>query len=213
MSNHTRFPGLKSAAAVVCALIVAGCNLDVFGGQDGGRVRVILEPDAASAIANIVPDSTGVLHDDDDDDDDDDNRRGSFSFRTANVTVSSILLRTHDGELIELDSDLPVTIDLVQIDGGRHVLLPDGFLPPGNYDQVVFVITAVQGVAHDGTIITIEPPGGGWTTVVPVCSFEVLDGETDTIGIALNVRNSFLRLGNWWSFQPRFRSLNDCRVD
>jgi hypothetical protein len=211
MSSQTFGTELKRVLAIGFALTVCGCGLDGIFGNDGGRVRVVLSPEVGSAIANVVPDTTGVLLDDDDDDDDGKKgNRGAWSFRTANVTLSSIFVRTLDGELIELDSDLPVTVDLVHIDGGRHVELPDGFLPPGTYDEVVFVITAVQGVAHDGTVITIEPPGGGWTTVVPMCAFDVLDGETDTIGIALNVRSSFLRLGNWWSFQPRFRSLNDC---
>jgi hypothetical protein len=101
----------------------------------------------------------------------------------------------------------------VKIDGGKQVQLPDGFLPPGNYDQVVIVITAVQGVTNNGTVITIEPPGGGWTSVIPICPFAVAEGETAAVGLGFNVRNSFLQLGNNWSFQPRFRSLSslsDC---
>jgi hypothetical protein len=97
---------------------------------------------------------------------------------------------------------------VVRIDGGKQVVLPDGFLPADTYDQVVLVMTAVQGVTNDGTVITVEPPGGGWTAVVPICPIEVTDAAAETVAIAFNVRNSFLRLGiNNFSFQPRFRSL------
>jgi hypothetical protein len=47
--------------------------------------------------------------------------------------------------------------------------------------------------------------------VIPTCPLEVTDATTTTVGIALNVRNSFVQLGtSWWGFQPRFRSLVDC---
>ena len=211
MSNRKFVTQINRAFVVVVALMTAGCNIDGLFGNDGGRVQMILSPDGASANSNLVPDSTGSLLDDKDDDDD--RPRGQWWFNTANVTLSSILVRTADGELVDLDVDLPISVDVVKIDGGKHIELPDGFLPAGDYDQVVLVITEVQAVAHDGTVITIEPPGGGWTSIIPICPLAVVDGETTTVGIAFNVRNSFLRLNNWWSFQPRFRSLNDCDDD
>ena len=43
--------------------------------------------------------------------------------------------------------------------------------------------------------------------IMAVCS--TTDAAAETVGIAFNVRNSFLRLGvNNFSFQPRFRSLS-----
>lgn len=203
----------RSLTALALLLSVGAC--DGFLGSDGGRVRVMLSGDSGGALANLVQDSGGVVLRDDDDDDDDDNnknrdRRSAFRFETATVTLSSVLARTVDGELVDLDMGLPIDVDVVRIDGGKQLLLPDGFLPIDTYDQVVLVITAVQGVTRDGTLVTIEPPGGGWTAVVPICPLEVLDGNTATIGLALNVRSSFVSVGNWWSFQPRFRSLDRC---
>ena len=213
MSNNWLVTGLKRALVVGGALVVGACDLDGLLGNDGGRVRITLAPDGG-VFTNVIPDSSGVLLHGGDDDDEDRRHLGSFSFQTANVTLASVMVRTEDGELIELDSDLPITVDVVKIDGGKQVQLPDGFLPPGNYDQVVIVITAVQGVTNNGTVITIEPPGGGWTSVIPICPFAVAEGETAAVGLGFNVRNSFLQLGsNHWSFQPRFRSLSslsDC---
>ena len=205
----------RSLVFGVMALSLAGC--DGLSGSDRGRVRVTLSRDGGGSLATLVQDSaTAYLNHDHgkkNGDDDDDDHRFSFRFQTATVTLSSVLARTLDGELVDLDMELPLGLDVVRIEGGRQLLLPDGFLPADIYDQVVLVITAVQGETLDGTLVTIEPPGGGWTAVVPICPLEVTDGATAVVGLALNVRNSFVAVGNWWSFQPRFRSLAACDAD
>lgn len=198
---------LKRVLMIGTLIGVAGCSLDGMFGNDGGRVQVVLSRDGGGTLSNLVQDSASVWANNGDDDDD---HRGLWRFQAATVTLSSILARTNDGELINLDVDLPVTVDVVKIDGGKQLVLPDGFLPADTYDQVVVVITAVQGTTRDGAAVTIEPPGGGWTAIVPICPLEVLDGATATVGLALNTRSSFLQVGNWWSFHPRFRSLNSC---
>ena len=171
---------------------------------NGGRVQVVLAPDGG-ALGNLIADSAAALAHRDDDNE---FSARTWSFQAASVTLSSIMARTIDGELVSLDVALPIAVDVVRIEGGNQVVLPDGFLPADTYDQVVLVMTAVQGVTNDGTVITVEPPGGGWTSVVPICPIEVSDAAAETVGIAFNVRNSFLRLGlNNFSFQPRFRSL------
>lgn len=201
---------LRRALVIGAVLLLPGCNLDgLFGGHDGGRVRMVLSRDGG-VVANLVTDSVTAWADKDDDDD---HKGGAWRFQTATVTLSSILARTNDGELVDLDVDLPITIDVVKIDGGKQLVLPDGFLPADTYDQVVLVITEVKGVTSDGTIVTIEPPGGGWTAVIPICPLEVVESQTTTVGLALNVRSSFLQVGNWWSFHPRFRSLVECHDD
>jgi hypothetical protein len=205
-----RLAEVRRALAIGAVLLVPGCGLDGLFGNDGARVQVVLSRDGGNALTSLVQDSASALADRDDDE-----KRGlgSWRFQAATVTLSSILARTHDGELVDLDIEMPVTVDVVRIDGGKQVVLPDGFLPADVYDQVVMVITAVQGTTFDGSLVTIEPPGGGWTAVVPICPLEVLEGETTTVGIALNVRSSFLQVGSWWSFHPRFRSLVNCEED
>ncbi len=203
---------LRRALAIGAILLTPGCNLDSLFGHDGARVQVVLSRDGGSGlgaiVANMVQDSVAARNDDDDDDH---HRVGTWGFQTATVTLSSILARTLDGELVNLDVDLPVTVDVVKIDDGKQIQLPDGFLPADTYDQIVVVMTAVQGTLRDGTIVTIEPPGGGWTAVIPTCPLEVTDATTTTVGLALNVRNSFVLVGSQsWSFQPRFRSMVDC---
>jgi hypothetical protein len=120
------------------------------------------------------------------------------------VTLSSVFARNYEGELIDASMALPVTVDVIQMESGREITLPDGDLPPGTYDQIVVVMTAVQGVTGDGTTVTIEPPGGGWTAVVPVCPFDVVDGSTTVVGLTLAVRRSFSWRDNRFHFDPHF---------
>jgi hypothetical protein len=203
-----RFAELRRVLIIGAVVLSGGCK-GVFG-SDGARFQVVISRDGGSQPAsNVSADSAGALADHGDE-----NRYlGLWRFQTATVTLSSILVRTEDGELVDLDLDLPIDVDVVKIDGGKQLQLPDGFLPSDTYDQVVLVITAVEGTLRDGTIVTIQPPGGGWTSVIPICPIEVAEGATTAVGIGLNVRGSFLSVGNWWSFQPRFRSLNECDDD
>ncbi|MDA0329394.1 MAG: hypothetical protein O2958_10335 [Gemmatimonadetes bacterium] len=57
---------------------------------------------------------------------------------------------------------------------------------------------------HDATTITISPPGGGWTAIVPICPFVVEDGATTVVGLTLSVRRAFSWRDNRFHFQPRF---------
>jgi hypothetical protein len=201
------------ALTVVLSLGVAGCGDPT--GIEGAGVRFVLSsaPSAAlvgdqvsgaqaetgSDVSSTFP-ATAYDHRDDDDRD---RPRGPF-FVSANVTLSSILARNFDGVLVDVDMDLPVTVDVMRMETGREITLPDGDLPPGMYDQIVVVMTAVQGMTEDGTTVTIEPPGGGWTAVIPVCPFDVAEGSTTVVGLQLAVHRSFSWKNNRFHFDPRF---------
>ena len=201
------------ALALVVPLALSGCGDPT--GVDGGSVRFVIsgpsaavssfraeEPTAATETASTV--AGPQLHENkggskDRDHDDHDRPR----FVSANVTLSSVLARNFDGVLVDVAMDLPTTVDVMLAERGRQIPLPDGDLPPGMYDQVVVVMTAVQVETEDGTRITVEPPGGGWTAVVPVCPFEVEDGATTTVSLTLSVRKSFAVEGGQLRFRPR----------
>lgn len=199
--HFTRF---VRTAAIGLALAGAGCNTDGSMAGNRGQVRLVLSTDPGTN-PNLVPDEAAL--------NEESGHGSAWAFETATVTLASILIRTTDGVLVPLDAPLPVDVDVAQIDGGKQVVLPDGLLPVGSYDQVVIVMSAVHGTTGDGTLVSIDPPGGGWTAVIPICPLEVTDGATATVGITLNARNSFLRVGGGWSFHPHFRSRLDCAVD
>lgn len=173
--------------AVIVALALAGC--------DGGNVVV----QGNSASVNFVLTSSGTAaavaeHNDD-----------RPRLQNAYVTFSGIVARNLNGELIDVTIDLPVTVDLLAVErDGRNVALPEGFLPPGTYDQIIVVMSEAELVRTDGTVITITPPGGGWTKIVQVCPFEVVDGAATTVTIKFRGFRSFKWDGQRYHFDPDF---------
>ena len=105
--------------------------------------------------------------------------------------------------------DLPVTVDLLALVEGRTFELPLGSLPPGTYDQIVVVMSKVGLTTENGTLIEITPPGGGWTAIIRVVPFEVIEGETTTVNIRFNPRRSFKMLGDQIKFHPHFEVDHD----
>jgi len=210
---------LLTALAVVA--MTAAC-----GGSDGvlapnhGRVRFVIGGDAGitptgSPLATSGSDTVQPAHDESGDGPSGpgpgDHRAFPF-IKAANVTFASVLARNLDGVLEDVEMDLPVTVDVVTLETGRQVQLPDGELPAATYDQVVVVMTEVQLVLKDDTEITITPPGGGWTAIVPLCPpIEVEGSGTSTVSLTLDVRNAVVMLDGRFHFAPRFKPPIGCR--
>jgi len=188
-------PQLALAAAFAVGLGACG-DTSGLGVYDGG-VRFVITADAALAPADGLAPTASL-----DGAEEHDGRLGFFE--SANVTFTSILARDLDGVLVDVAMELPVTVDVVTMEEGRQIVLPDGELPPATYDQLVVVMSTVQGVTYDGTTITIEPPGGGWTAIVPVCPFDVEDGATTVVGLSFNVRHAFSWRDGRYFFRPAF---------
>lgn len=176
-------------------ILIASCSLV---SPDDGNVRVVLSATSGGASLSMSQD--------DDDDGDDDRRGENFLSRleSANVTFASMLARNLDGELIDLDIDLPHTVDLVALGAGQEVTFPAGTLPEGDYDQLVVVMTELDATFVDGGSIALTPPGGGWTAIVRVAPFSVVDGETVTLDLNLRLGKAFRRLDGVFRFFPEF---------
>jgi hypothetical protein len=202
MRYSTRIPRLAAAVAVVLTVTLAACaDGNGVTGVDGGRVQFLLSSgDAAPrGVASGVA-ADGPVASDGDRDDDHPRRR----FQSANVTLSSILARNVEGVLVNVEMELPVVVDVLSLRDSSGVTLPAGVLPPATYDQLVVVMTQVEVVTLDGTAITITPPGGGWTTIVPVCAFDVADGATTTVGLRFMLAHAFPWRDGHHQFRPRF---------
>jgi hypothetical protein len=201
---------LLTAALVLAASACSGS--DGMLAPNHGRVRFVLGGDSGllTAAGPVEVNSTGLVpgvsdpglegHDGGTEPEE---RR---FIKSANVTFASILARNLDGVLENVDLDLPVTVDVLTLEGGRQVQLPEGVLPEGTYDQVVVVMTEVQVVLWNDTQITINPPGGGWTAIAPLCPPVEVTGAADaTVSLTLDVRRSFLWSSDRFFFAPRFR--------
>ena len=193
IKNRIALAGLATALGIVAACS-NGSDSVMQNGQ--GAVQFVMSASAV-APATLAAASREVSSSD-------------HPLRAANVTFASILARNLDGELINVTIDLPVTVDLIGLGTDGSFTLPAGFLPPGTYDQIVIVMTKVALTLEDGTIVTIEPPGGGWTAVLPVNDpFTVAEGQTTTVDINFRAGRLFRWLNGEWEFSPNF----DCPGD
>jgi len=190
------------------AFITACINHHDESDSRSGNVQFVLTAaapaQARTAGSTLSGGTTGlsnaVLPQDDDGEDDDIQSK----LANVNVTFSSLMARNLDGELVSLVIDLPQTVDLISVLNGRQVSLPAGTLPPGMYDQIVVVIRKVEFVFVDGTSKGLTPPGGGWTRIIPVETFEVIDGQTITIELRFNPLHAFEELNGEFEFSPDF---------
>src|SRR5262245_36326522 len=148
----------------------------------------------------------GTENDDGDGDDQGEDEGNDILSKLAhvNVTISSIVARNLDGALGDLVTDLPQTIDIKSLMDGKQITRPAGTLPPGMYDQIIVVIRSVEFVFNDGTSKLLTPPGGGWTRIIPVETFEVIDGQDITIELRFNPLRAFGEQNGEFEFSPDF---------
>ena len=185
-------------ALAVGVLVAGGCSSSdsVVGGSSKGRVHVVMGGGTSAAAAMTT---APTLHGDDQ----------GRTIDSATVTLSSLLARNLDGELVGVTMDLPTTIDLIDLIQGKTIDLPTGTLPAGTYDQIVVVIKTLHVVLSDGTQVDVTPPGGGWTAVVPTDTFDVVDGQVTTVHLNFRADNAFRWVEGKLDFDPEF----DCDVD
>jgi hypothetical protein len=195
------------------ALVVTGCGdgNSLVGSDEGsgGKVRFVLssgtDASVEASVSAPLDQADGLAATDGDRDD---NHHHGF-FESANVTFSSVLARNLDGVLVDVEMELPVTVDVVSLEDGKEIALPEGDLPPGSYDQVVIVMTEFEGVTRNGTTITITPPGGGWTAIVHRCEFTVEEGAETTVSLKFVINRSF----SWHEGRYHFKPLFVCASD
>lgn len=206
--------------AAVLLVVASGCSDgDNTLGANQGHVQFVMSS-ASDGFTAAATDGSDLLSDASSDtgtpiDVTDDHGGGGndhHRLAEANVTFSSILARNMNGELIDVDIELPVTVDMLGMRGGGNFDLPMGILPPGIYDQIVVVMTTVELVTLNGTRIAITPPGGGWTSIVRVCPFEIAEGAMTTVQFKFRPKHSFKHDGFQWKFKPEMECDSDDAV-
>jgi hypothetical protein len=198
--QSTRLTRIGALAVLgAAAILSAGCSGtdDVTAGKGEGRVKVVVSG-ATTLAATTRTDAASTLVEND-----------GPPLQAAEITLSSILARNLDGQLVDVTIDLPATIDLLAVVQGQTYELPMGALPAGTYDQIVVVIRALSVTLTDGTKIDVTPPGGGWTAIVPTEPFDVVDGQVTTVNLHFRPAGALRWVEGHLEFQPGF----DCDVD
>ena len=198
---------IRTLLMVAFALAIAACSSN-RGESDSrtGNVRVMLTSAPSTTAVASAAGSTDALAPGGSSSEDDDDHDGGLLTRLSqvNVTFSDMLARNLNGDLVDLVVNLPHTVDLIPVINGQDVTFPAGTLPAGMYDQIVVVISHVQFVFLDGGKIDLTPPGGGWTRIIPVQTFEVVDGQTTIIELRFRPDRAFEDLGGDFRFFPDF---------
>jgi hypothetical protein len=170
---------LLAMVALAVAVAAAGCSEATLSARVDGGVRVVLSASSATAAQT----ATSAMFDDEHD----------RVLDGIEIVISDLEARSATEQRLEKVSiDLPATVDLLALlESGGQIDLGVGSLAPGIYDQLVIVVSSVTLTAVDGTVVTITPPGGGWTRVVRVEPFEVVEGEVTTVRILIRPTFSF----------------------
>ncbi len=191
---------LLLALTIGLALLAAACSgSDDVLNPNEGQVRFVI-----SSTGDSFGAAPATRDDDDEGDDERDDWRAHLQLKSAIVTFSSILGRNLEGELINVEIDLPVSVDILSQVEGRSFTLPMGTLPPGTYDELVVVMKQVELILNNDTSILVTPPGGGWTAIIPVCPFTVTEGGTATVQIKFLRHRSFKLHNSNFHFEPHF---------
>jgi hypothetical protein len=184
----------------VAALVATGCSDSAkmtSNPAGSGQVRMILGGGGSSGVMAATS-STPVLGD-----------GSGRTIQSATITLSSVLARNLDGQLINVTMDLTAPVDLVALLQGGTVNLPMGSLPAGTYDQLVVVIRTLHVVLSDGTQLDVTPPGGGWTAIVPATPFDVVAGQMTTVTLQFQANGAFQFVNGQLVFNPNF----SCQTD
>ena len=188
---------LGFSALTLAVLILGGCSdSGSMVGSNTGHVLMIMGGPPLAATGGVG--AATALND-----------GNGRTLTAAEITVASVLARNLDGQLIDIDMDLPATVDLVALIGGGTAELPLGALPVGTYDQLVVVIRSLHVELSDGTQVDVTPPGGGWTAVVDTDPFDVVDGQVTTVTLHFRAGGAFEFVDGHLVFHPGF----DCEVD
>jgi len=188
--------------AMAIALVTACSSSHGESNARTGNVRVMLTSAPATTATGLATTASAVPGTGSWGDDGGSDMLSRLS--QVNVTFATLMARNMDGDLVDLATDLPKTVDLIPIINGQAITLPDGTLPVGTYDQFVVVITHVEFAFTDGSKVDLTPPGGGWTKIIPVQPFEVVAGQTTTIDLRFNPSHAFEDLGGEFHFSPDF---------
>jgi len=88
---------------------------------------------------------------------------------SAVVLIESMEVRPLDGEFVPLEGFTPKTLDLIQLQNGISEVIYEGNPPPGVYDEIRLISTAVEIALVDGdltrTITDFKIPSGEQTGI------------------------------------------------
>src|SRR5512143_1495681 len=184
--RHTLF---ATTLAVGLAALAAGCSSSSDSKTPQGSLRVSMGATTAPAAGSVQAATTETGD-------------ALSQLKAAVITISGIEARTTDGTWVQVETGLPVDVDLVaMLNAGNSITLPADLLPEGQYNALQVRITQVRLTLMDDTKIAITPPGTGWTAQIAV-DFSVVAGQSTVVNLNLRMDSSFKVLNGAFEFEP-----------
>lgn len=194
----------KTAILLSTAIIVSGC-----GGKIGDQLGSLQN---ALPVSSVLAPATGnfrlVATD------------APFTYdhiSSAKITIALIKVRKTDGTFTTV-SEVPKTLDLVNLKNGMVSSLSDITIPPGQYDLVQLHIASASVDMKDGRHFDMTVPSGAQTglKVFVSPSINVSTQVSTDLLLDFDLSRSFLPLGNprsprgitGFNFMPVIRASN-----
>ncbi len=115
------------------------------------------------------------------------------AFEAVNITFAGISAHI-DGEWVQVRKDDPITVNLLEWNNGKSMVLGQADLPAGNYTQIRLMISdaevTVSGVVHKVTV-----PSGAQTGLKLVAEFTVEAGSTYELVLDFDAQRSIVSQG------------------
>jgi len=115
------------------------------------------------------------------------------TFEGVNITFSEISAHIDD-QWVSIRSDEPVTVDLLQWNNGKSIVIGTAEVPAGHYTQIRLKITGAE-VRVDGKTYPLFIPSGAQSGLKLLVNFDVNPGSTYELVLDFDVNRSIVTTG------------------
>jgi hypothetical protein len=123
----------------------------------------------------------------------------------VNITFSTVEVHL-DGNWIAI-SGAPVTVNLLEWNNGRTLVIGEKDLAPGRYTQIRLMVSKAE-IVVDGVTKPLTIPSGDETGLKLIHNFDITAGTTSEIVLDFDVSKSITRTGNGeYKLKPTIRAI------
>lgn len=117
------------------------------------------------------------------------------AFKAVNVTFTEISVN-RDGNWSMVTSGQSTTVNLLEWNNGKTLLVGTADVPAGHYSQVRLLVQNAEVVTMDGQAHQVTIPSGDQTGLKLVSSFDVTEGSTYDVVLDFDAQRSIVATGS-----------------
>lgn len=116
------------------------------------------------------------------------------AFKAVNVTFAELSAHL-DGSWVTVRGDQSTTVNLLEWNNGKAILIGAADVPAGRYTQVRLKVQSAEVVTMDGQVHQVTIPSGDQTGLKLVSEFDVSEGSTYEVVLDFDVQKSIVTTG------------------